>query len=127
MSASVRSICRATLSLIVANGDYQAGLRTLTEYPAIRRCDGELRDFSDTAALCECLDLVITMDTSATHVSGALGRKTWVLVPFDGDWRWLVDREDSPWYPTVRVFRQKSRGDWDGVFKRVAEELSENV
>ena len=101
----------------------EADLRTLTEYPAIRRCDGELRDFSDTAALCECLDLVITMDTSATHVSGALGRNTWVLVPFDGDWRWLVDREDSPWYPTVRVFRQKSRGDWDGVFKRVAEEL----
>ena len=101
----------------------EADRKTLTEYPAIRQFDGELRDFSDTAALCECLDLVVTMDTSATHLAGALGKKAWVLVPFDGDWRWLVDREDSPWYPTVRVFRQKSRGDWDGVFKRVAEEL----
>ena len=100
-----------------------ADRKTLSEYPAIRQFEGELRDFSDTAALCECLDLVITMDTSATHLAGALGKKAWVLVPFDGDWRWLVNREDSPWYPTVRVFRQTSRGDWDGVFERVAREL----
>ena len=97
--------------------------KTLMEHPVIRQFEGELRDFSDTAALCECLDLVITMDTSATHLAGALGKNAWVLVPFDGDWRWLVDREDSPWYPTVRVFRQKSRGDWDGVFKQVTERL----
>jgi tetratricopeptide (TPR) repeat protein len=97
--------------------------KTLVENPAIRRFDGELRDFSDTAALCECLDLVITVDTSLTHLGGALGKKAWVLVPFDGDWRWLIDREDSPWYPTVRVFRQKSRGDWAGVIARVAEQL----
>ena len=100
-----------------------ADRKTLSEYPAIRQFEGELRDFSDTAALCECLDLVVTMDTSATHLAGALGKKAWVLVPFDGDWRWLVDREDSPWYPTVRVFRQTSRGDWDGVFERVGERL----
>ena len=101
----------------------EADRKTLVESPAIRRFDGELRDFSDTAALCECLDLVITVDTSLTHLSGALGQKAWVLVPFDGDWRWLIDREDSPWYPTVRVFRQKSRGDWAGVIARVAEQL----
>jgi tetratricopeptide (TPR) repeat protein len=101
----------------------EADRKTLADHPAIRQFDGELRDFSDTAALCECLDLVITMDTSATHLAGALGKKAWVLVPFDGDWRWLVDRADSPWYPIVRVFRQTVRGDWDGVFKRVAEEL----
>jgi tetratricopeptide (TPR) repeat protein len=91
--------------------------------PRIRQFEGELRDFSDTAALCECLDLVISVDTSALHVSGALGKRTWVLVPFDGDWRWLLDREDSPWYPTVRLFRQESRGDWEGVFARVVREL----
>ena len=97
-----------------------ADRKTLSESEVIRCFEDELRDFSDTAALCECLDLVVTMDTSATHIVGALGRQAWVLVPFDGDWRWLIGREDSPWYPTVRVFRQASRGDWDGVFKQVA-------
>lgn len=100
-----------------------ADRKTLTENPGIRRFDGELGDFSDTAALCECLDLVISMDTSLVHLNGALGRSTWVLLPFDNDWRWLIDRDDSPWYRTVRVFRQKSRGDWNDVFARVAAEL----
>lgn len=100
-----------------------ADRQTLVENPALRRFDGELQDFSDTAALCECLDLVITMDTSLTHLAGALGRAAWVLVPFDNDWRWLIGRDDSPWYPTVRVFRQESRGDWSAVFARVAEQL----
>lgn len=100
-----------------------ADRKTLTENPEIRRFDGELRDFSDTAALCECLDLVISMDTSLVHLNGALGNSTWVLLPFDNDWRWLTDRDDSPWYRTVRVFRQKSRGDWNDVFERVAAEL----
>lgn len=100
-----------------------ADRKTLMENPVIRRFDGELRDFSDTAALCECLDLVVSVDTSVVHLNGALGRRTWVLLPFDGDWKWLIDREDSPWYPTVRLFRQKSRGDWNEVFERVAAEL----
>jgi tetratricopeptide (TPR) repeat protein len=97
--------------------------KTLMENPAIRQFDGELRDFSDTAALCECLDLVISMDTSVVHLNGALGRKTWVLLPFDSDWKWLIDREDSPWYPAVRLFRQTSRGDWNDVFERIAAQL----
>jgi tetratricopeptide (TPR) repeat protein len=101
----------------------EADRKTLVENPQIRQFDGELRDFSDTAALCECLDLVISMDTSLVHLNGALGRKTWVLLPFDNDWRWLIDREDSPWYRTVRVFRQKTRGDWNDVFERVAAQL----
>jgi tetratricopeptide (TPR) repeat protein len=97
--------------------------QALAAKPAIRQFPGELRDFGDTAALCECLDLVISMDTSIVHLNGALGNKTWVLLPFDSDWRWLIDREDSPWYPTVRVFQQKSRGDWNGVFEQVAAQL----
>jgi ADP-heptose:LPS heptosyltransferase len=101
----------------------EADRKTLMENPVIRRFDAELRDFSDTAALCECLDLVVSVDTSVVHLNGALGRKTWVLLPFDGDWKWLIDREDSPWYPTVRLFRQKSRGDWNEVFERIAAEL----
>jgi tetratricopeptide (TPR) repeat protein len=97
--------------------------KTLMENPAIRQFDDELRDFSDTAALCECMDLVISMDTSVVHLNGALGRKTWVLLPFDSDWKWLIDRDDSPWYPTVRLFRQASRGDWNDVFERIAAQL----
>jgi tetratricopeptide (TPR) repeat protein len=100
-----------------------ADRQTLLDNPDIRQFAGELRDFGDTAAVCECLDLVITMDTSLTHLAGALNKAAWVLVPFDSDWRWLMDREDSPWYPTVRVFRQKSRGDWAGVFAEVAGQL----
>lgn len=100
-----------------------ADQKTLVETPAIRQFDGELRDFSDTAALCECMDLVISIDTSVAHLSGALGKKTWVLLAFNADWRWLTNREDSPWYPTVRLFRQKSRGDWRGVFERVVADV----
>ena len=100
-----------------------ADRKTQEELRYLRWFGNEMREFSDSAALCECLDLVITIDTSATHLAGALGRTAWVLVPFDNDWRWLIGREDSPWYPTVRVFRQKTRGDWDEVLKRVAGEL----
>ena len=98
--------------------------KTLVENPRVVQFEGALRDFSDTAALCECMDLVISVDTSVAHLNGALGRKTWVLLAFDADWRWLMDREDNPWYPTMRLFRQKSRGDWNEVFERVAPELS---
>ena len=101
----------------------QADRETLAENPGIRRFDGELRDFSDTAALCECMDLVLSVDTSVAHMSGALGKKTWVLLTFNADWRWLIDREDNPWYTAMRLFRQKTRGDWKPVFERVAEEL----
>lgn len=95
----------------------------LTANPWIARFDSELRDFSDTAALCECVDLVISVCTSVAHVSGALGRPTWVLLPFNPDWRWLLERTDSPWYRTVRLFRQRAIGDWNGVFVQVAADL----
>jgi Flp pilus assembly protein TadD len=82
-----------------------------------------ISDFADTAALISHLDLVITVDTSVAHVAGALGKTTWVLLPFSSDWRWLVDREDSPWYPTVRLFRQPKPSDWEPVLDRVVCEL----
>ena len=82
-----------------------------------------LADFSDTAALCQLMDLVISIDTSVAHLAGALGRPVWTLLPWMADWRWLLDREDSPWYPTMRLFRQKARRDWDGVLRRVELEL----
>ncbi len=82
-----------------------------------------LHDFSDTAALIENLDLVISVDTSTAHVAGALGKPTWILNRFDACWRWLSDRADSPWYPTVKLYRQETPGDWSGVVQRVRRDL----
>ena len=81
-------------------------------------------DFSDTAAVVDLMDLVITIDTSIAHLAGALGKKTWVLLPKTPEWRWLADREDSPWYPSVRLFRALEFGDWGGLMVRVANTLS---
>src|SRR5262249_33834276 len=85
-----------------------------------------LKDFSDTAALMASLDLVITVDTSACHLAGALGVPVWTLLPFSPDWRWLLEREDSPWYPTMRLFRQPKIGDWRSVVERVRETLQQS-
>jgi len=83
----------------------------------------ELEDFADTAAVIENLDLVVTIDSSAAHLAGALGKPVWVVLPWVPDWRWMLDREDSAWYPTMRLFRQPSRGDWTSVIAQVAREL----
>jgi hypothetical protein len=80
--------------------------------------------FMDTAAILKNLDLVISADTSVVHLAGALGARTWVLLPLAPDWRWLVHREDTPWYPTLRLFRQSVRGRWEDVFERLVAELS---
>ncbi|GAB4194323.1 MAG: hypothetical protein Fur006_40050 [Coleofasciculaceae cyanobacterium] len=82
-----------------------------------------LLDFTDTAAAIAQLDLVITIDTSVAHLAAALGKPTWVVLPFVPDWRWLLSRSDSPWYPTMRLFRQDAPNDWTGVFARVAQAL----
>jgi ADP-heptose:LPS heptosyltransferase len=84
----------------------------------------ELTDFSETAALVSCLDLVITVDTSVAHLSAALGRPTWILLPYTPDYRWLLNRDDSPWYPTVRLFRQQESRDYTDVIDRVRAELA---
>jgi tetratricopeptide (TPR) repeat protein len=83
----------------------------------------ECEDFSETAALVVNLDLVISVDTSVAHLAGALGKPVWLLNRFESEWRWQLDREDSPWYPTMRIFRQSALNDWDGVVERVASEL----
>lgn len=84
-----------------------------------------LNDFGETAALISCLDLVITVDTSVAHVSAALGKPTWILLPFMPDYRWLLQREDSPWYPTVRLFRQNESREYGSVIERMRRELQE--
>jgi len=91
------------------------------------RLDENTGAFMDTAAVMKCLDLVITSDTAVAHLAGALGVPVWLALTFAPEWRWLLDREDSPWYPSMRLFRQTRRGDWEGVFRRMAGELRQRV
>ena len=84
---------------------------------------GRLPDFLATASVMGELDLIITVDTAVAHLAGALGKPVWTLLPFSPDWRWLLDRSDSPWYPTMRLFRQTQHGQWPAVIQRATEEL----
>jgi tetratricopeptide (TPR) repeat protein len=86
-----------------------------------------LRDFSDTAALMENLDLVISVDTSTAHLAGAMAKPVWIMNRFDGCWRWLLNRTDSPWYPTARLYRQQRAGDWDEVVERIRIDLCKTI
>jgi hypothetical protein len=83
----------------------------------------ELENFSDTAALMSNLDLIISVDTAAAHLAGALAKPVWILLPFIADWRWLADRDDTPWYATARLFRQDGTQNWDNVLARVVAAL----
>jgi hypothetical protein len=84
----------------------------------------ETQGFEDTAAILSLADLLISVDSSPVHLAGALGRPVWVMLSFVHDWRWLLDRVDSPWYPSARLFRQQSAGDWSGVVASLAAELA---
>lgn len=95
----------------------------VTDGPIMNLSD-ELYDFSDTAGVIENLDLIISVDTAVLHLAGAMGKPAWALLPFSPDWRWLLARQDSPWYPTIRLFRQRRYGDWESVFEQILEELS---
>jgi tetratricopeptide (TPR) repeat protein len=90
----------------------------------VRDLTAHLSDFSETACAIEALDLVITVDTAVAHLAGALGKPVWLLLPYVPDWRWQLEREDTPWYPSMRLFRQYRRGDWDEVVSRVKSELA---
>jgi len=87
--------------------------------------EDEQMDFKGTAALCECMDLVLSVDTSLLHLSGALGKRTWLLLSHVPDWRWMRDREDTPWYPSVKLYRQPAPGDWKSVFSRIAADMQQ--
>jgi ADP-heptose:LPS heptosyltransferase len=85
----------------------------------------ELRDFAETAGALANLDLVIAVDTAVAHVAGAMGKPAWMMLPLCPDWRWLLTRDhDSPWYPTLRLYRQRALGDWAGIIARVAADLA---
>jgi ADP-heptose:LPS heptosyltransferase len=86
--------------------------------------DAQIQDFEDTIAILSAVDLLVSVDTSVVHFAGALGRPAWAMIPFAPDWRWLMNREDTPWYPSVRLFRHPQPKRWDLVIPRVAEELA---
>jgi len=97
---------------------------TLHSSPQILNFAGEQRDFDDAAALCECMDLIISVDTSVAHLGGALGKETWILLSSTPDWRWLLDRTDSTWYPTAKLYRQDTDdAGWGAVLKRLSADL----
>jgi tetratricopeptide (TPR) repeat protein len=97
----------------------------LRQHQIVRDHGEALHDFADAAALLSLMDLVIAVDTAAVHLAGALAKPVWIMLPYSADWRWLLDRADSPWYPTARLFRQQRRGDWDGVVADVVRALGE--
>ena len=101
----------------------EADKNVLVSRPDILHFGEALSDFADTAALCELMDIVISVDTGVAHLAGALGKEVWILLPFVPDWRWLLDRDDSPWYRSARLFRQTAASDWRGVFENVRQEL----
>ncbi|HYI92294.1 MAG TPA: hypothetical protein VEX68_02000, partial [Bryobacteraceae bacterium] len=94
-------------------------LCTRTSNWPLRELEAHARDIRDTAALMLQLDLVITVDTMSAHLAGALGRPVWILLPYEADWRWMLNRSDTPWYPTARLFRQERPGDWGSALRKL--------
>jgi tetratricopeptide (TPR) repeat protein len=114
-----------SVNLVSIQREPRAGdAEMMARMPRLTHVGDALEDFDDTAAVVSLVDLVISVDTSVVHLAGALGRPTWVLVPFSPDWRWMPDRDSTPWYPTARLFRQHAPGDWAGVVDRVREALT---
>ena len=120
--AALRKLRETDATFVSLQKDVRDSDRAALDAAApILRFDEDLRDFRDTAALVSLADLVVTVDTSVAHLAGAMARRAWVLLPFSPDWRWLLGRDDSPWYPTLRLFRQPRPGDWNSVLDRVDE------
>jgi hypothetical protein len=110
--------------LAIQKGPAAAQAQTLPAGMSVVSLSDEIADFDDTAAILSIVDLLISVDSSPVHLAGALGQPAWVMLPLVPDWRWLLERSDSPWYPSVRLFRQQTRGEWGGVVDAMAEALS---
>jgi len=115
--------CGATF-LAVQRGPKAVEAKTPPPGMSILSLDDDIKDFEDTAAILSIADLLISVDSAPVHLAGALGRPAWVMLPFVPDWRWLLERTDTPWYPSVRLFRQSARGNWGDVVRRMAEVLA---
>jgi hypothetical protein len=128
-----RSIRLATLAPLAAlpgvalvslqKGPAQAEIGRYWERAPLLNLGPEIRDFSDTMAILECLERVITIDTSVAHLAGSMGKPVWIMLPYAPDWRWLMAREDSPWYPSARLFRQSPERSWEPVVAAIVEAL----
>ena len=119
--APLRPLLSSGVELVSLQKDVDAEERALLE-GRVRHF--EQADFADTAALVSLMDAVVSVDTAVAHLAGALGRPVFIMLALVHDWRWLEEREDSPWYPTARLLRQAREGDWDGVVERVTGVLS---
>jgi tetratricopeptide (TPR) repeat protein len=106
---------------------YETGLVAETLPTSIQNWGDYFTCFADTAGAIQALDLVISVDTAVAHLAGALGKRVWTLLPFAADWRWLTERNESPWYPTMRLYRQSEIGDWNGVIEAVKTDLSSQL
>jgi tetratricopeptide (TPR) repeat protein len=104
---------------------HDADRQAMIDFPALADHSVSLTDFAQTAALVASMDMIISVDTAVTHLAGALNMSTWVMLAHSADWRWMRDRDDSPWYPSLRLFRQKQRGDWHTVIEQVTDNLDQ--
>jgi hypothetical protein len=118
-----KSLANPAWDLIAVQKDVRDSDRAELDAGWVRWVGPEIADFADTAAIVELADLVVSVDTSVAHVAGALAKPLWVLLTFAPDWRWFLEREDCPFYPTARLFRQEKPGDWEPVVRRVGQEL----
>lgn len=123
LSSVVRILSDRARFVCLQNEIRAADATVLEQRGDIERFDAELVDFAETAALIAHLDLVVSVDTSVAHLAAAMGKPVWLLLPFNPDWRWLLAREDSPWYETVRLFRQARLGDWEETLSKVGHEI----
>lgn len=122
--ASIKSLLSPDFEWISLHRELRPAEEQTVSRSGIAHFGDALQDFSDTAALCSLMDRVISVDTSVAHLAGALGRPVRLLLPFAPDWRWMRDRDDSPWYPTARLYRQERAGDWSAPLHRMAEDLA---
>jgi len=98
----------------------------LIKHPEINSLGNEIKDYADTAAIIEMMDIIISVDTSLIHLAGTLGKRSYLMLPYSSEWRWLQERQDSPWYPSIKIFRQESPGDWKSVLLKLRNQILED-
>ena len=119
-------LCRTDIECHVIQREIRETDReALRDYPALTNHSAALTDFAQTAALVASMDLVIAVDTAVLHLAGAMNVPAWAMLAHSADWRWMRDRDDSPWYPSLRLFRQKQRGDWSPVIEKIGANLDQ--